>query len=357
MQDGISTRQFEEAMERWYPLIYRGAIEYAVPGRLDVCDLTNEGLLLLYTTIQEKVMTLNWWELTSTDFSKYFKSALFHMYIDRKRSHMSGKRNYRKELHATEDYDPLDGLTVKYESPEDVVIGDQLVDLLRKRLSPTHQRVLDAWLNPPEWALERMRSKVLKCVNASCDLDEYETSGVETSCPNCGSSTRVVRASNPSKVKQECIQEITGLKRGAVTESIAIIRSVYKNLECLPDPRNVDLTTFLEALGFGSYENPETGEEENREILIASCRFEDGNPEYTPLTYQWLCIALNDAEQRVLNFFVLHNTEDYQVIRFQDAASRLSMKVHDLRQIVDTIRIKIEMIDAGVPIRDIPRNI
>lgn len=349
---------FSRIADRWYPLIFKGALSYQIPGRLDPEDLVQEGLILLHETICDTVLKQEWWEVDSYEFEKYFKSALYHRFVDRQRIHQSKKRNYRSEVHATEEHNPLEHLHDRQDSPEDIAIGTQTLARLRDRVPEKYHDVLNAWLDPASNLLSRMRTRTLRCLNRAsvpdCNL-EYETTGVENLCPSCWSPTTVVRSATPSRILLSDIQEALGITRSALAEATFVIRQALKHLD---DPDlSIDLTPFLEMFGYGRVLY-ETGVDLLQPVpMIASCRFEEGTPTYTPLTYSTLSLVLSDDEKNFLDYIVTHPAEYYQTLRFSDLAKRVNTTVHEIRRISDVLRIKLELISSGVPLKDIPKGL
>jgi hypothetical protein len=88
--------------------------------------------------------------------------------------------------------------------------------------------------------------------------------------------------------------------------------------------------------------------------MAASCRYEDGTPFLQHLTYYSLREVLNSEEVILLDFMASHSTDYYVNIHFSDLARRTGLTVHRLREAVDSIQVKLELIDAGVPLKDIP---
>ena len=349
---------FSRVADRWYSLIFKGALAYSIPGRLDPEDLVQEGLILLHETITSMVIEQERWEVDSFEFEKYFKSSLYHRFVDKQRVHQSKKRNYRNEVHESDEHNPLEHIHDRQDNPESIAIGSQLHDRLRDRVPEKYHNVLNAWLDPSSILLNRMRKKTLRCLNRGSLKDcriEYETSGTETTCANCGSPTVVVRSSSPSRILQSDIQESLGITRSALSEAMFLIRQSLKNLNN-PD-FDVDITPFLEMFGYGRVMYESGVDLLQPPPMIASCRFEDGTPTYKELTYSSLSLILSDDEKRFLDYIVMHKSEYYQTLRFSDLAKRMGITVHDVRRTSDVLRIKLELIASGVPLKDIPKGL
>ena len=198
---------FPRVSDRWYPLIYKGAIQYAIPGRLDPEDLVQEGLILLHETIVDMVITKHQFEVDNFEFEKYFKTALYRRYIDKQRIHQSKKRSYQSEVHPTEEYNPLEYLQDRTDSPEEAAITAQTIERVKSRLPEKYHVVLEAWLNPSQEIIDITRHRTLSCTNPECRII-YETSGIENLCPNCGSSTEVIKSRPTRMLQSDVIQAL-----------------------------------------------------------------------------------------------------------------------------------------------------
>jgi len=88
--------------------------------------------------------------------------------------------------------------------------------------------------------------------------------------------------------------------------------------------------------------------------MKSSCRYEQGTPKRSHLTYYDLRSVFTDDENAYLNFMVDHSVEYYEGIKFTDLSRRLGISVHRVRAAVDNIRLKLEYVDAGVPLKDLP---
>jgi len=337
----LSDDSFSAHVDRWLPLIFKGAIEYQIPGKFDADDLVQEGLMLLHAEIKERVLSLQMWEVGSVDFEKYFKSALFHRFVDLKRTQATKKRDHKKEVHATDDYDPLANVMIADpDNPEFELISDGLYDRLMERLSEPHQRVLNCLAHPPEALLKRVREhNCPQCLY----IGDPTPSG---KCPLCieagfDHADTLVQTKSPSRVLQSEIQEYLGMKRMAISEAIYEIRAAFRSLTSTPD--RITLKSFMSMFGYDEHWP-----------MAASCRYEDGTPFLQHLTYYSLREVLNSEEVILLDFMASHSTDYYVNIHFSDLARRTGLTVHRLREAVDSIQVKLELIDAGVPLKDIP---
>lgn len=359
MHGAETHRVFSSVLDRWLPLIYKGSIQYSIPGRTEAEDLVQESLVLLLDTIQYWLDNGRDFELDCVEFEKYFKTVFFHRLVDAKRFEQSQKRNHRSEVHATDDYDPLTNVrSSSYSSPEELVIAQSFYDALVSRLDPKHVTILEAWLNPSEELLAKIRTRSHRCLNKNihgydCGI-EYQHSGAELTCPNCGSETEITHPYSPSKIHQYDIQDFVGVKRSVVVDATSSIRRVANSLT-QPDFSQANLSTLLELLGFGTYLD-DSCKFSSRPINVASCRISDGPVSYEALTYHHMKIIATDDEMKLIDFCVVHNSPYYQGMKFSGLASRLGWSVHKVRQVVDALRIKIDLVDAGVPLKDIPKS-
>jgi hypothetical protein len=151
---------------------------------------------------------------------------------------------------------------------------------------------------------------------------------------------------NPSRVTQTQIQEFLGLKRVRGTEIFWLLKQAAKTVDA-----SVEETchAFLHVFGYPRFEN-----EKEHPFLVASCNLKDGNPTYTFPTYTMLKGVMVGDETSI--FEVFH--QDYNgvktSVRMHELARKVGMTLEDLRRAMDSIRIKLEMIDCGVPLEDIP---
>jgi DNA-directed RNA polymerase specialized sigma24 family protein len=363
---------YKEAADRWYPLIYRGALEYEIPGKFDHEDLVQEGLALLYEQWMkfcvEGVGDVLW-SLDSIDFEKYFKTALFHRYVDKYRQQRTKKRDFTKEVHASCDYDPLENLVASpFDSPDQELLKEDFHREVRERLTDLQQLVFDCLVSPPESLLKSLREVTCRgtityVLDIGAETGEivevfecgYSGEPVGGKCPKCSGDLTSTRS--PSRVLQSEVQKHLGLKRTQVSESIYAIRRIVKDLDT-PSSQSAHLDSFLELFGYGKIQNDEGEVEYKPWPLVASCRYEEGSPSFYNLSYLSLRSVLSSPEIQFLDFMVSHpSTEYYRSIRFTDMARRLQMTVHRLRSITDSIRIKMGLIESGVPLRDIPKEL
>lgn len=351
----LTEERFGAIADRWLPLIYKGAIEYSIPGKFDAEDLVQEGLLLLYEEIRKRVVTLQMWEVDSNDFEKYFKSALFHRFVDLKRTQATKKRDYTKEVHATEDYDPLDNLMIAaFDDPENDVIRESTYKRTMERLSETHQRVLECIVRTPEALLSRIREH-------QCPQCLYlGDSTPDGKCPMCieagfDAAAELVPVRSSSRVLQSDIQEFLGMKRMAVSDAIYTIRQTIKSLDTTPD--KISLKSFMELFGYGDVVDHDGHQVHVPWPMASSCRYEEGTPVRYHLTYYSLRAILNPDEVLLLDFMVSRSNSCYTTVRFTDMARRLGISVHRVREAVDSIRVKLELVEAGVPLKDVPKVI
>ena len=346
---------FGAIADRWLPLIYKGAIEYSIPGKFDAEDLVQEGLRLLFEEICKRVVVLQMWEVDSNDFEKYFKSSLFHRFVDLKRTQSTRKRDYTKEVHATDDFDPIENLMIEaYDNPEHDILSEGTYERLMERLSEPHQRVLECLVHPPEKLLKGIREhRCPQCLY----MGEPTPSG---KCPQCleagfEEAVDLQPSKSPSRVLQSEIQEYLGMKRMAVSDAIYTIRQTLVEIDGTPD--KISLKPFMELFGYGNILDDEGQNVHVPWPQASSCRYEDGTPVRYHLTYYSLRAVFNPDEVILLDFMVSHSNEYYTSIRFTDMARRLGISVHRLREAVDSIRVKLELIEAGVPLKDVPKVI
>jgi hypothetical protein len=351
----LSEERFAAILERWLPLIYRGAIEYAVPGKFDPEDLVAEGRKLLFEEVQHRVVRLEMWEVDSNDFEKYFKTAYFHRLVDLKRSCSTKKRDHKKEVHATDDFDPLESLAIAaLDDPEKEILSQEDYERLMERLSVAHQRVLECVQHPPEALLKVAREHHCpQCLYRG----EPTPSGICPLCLQAGFDEPAVLQTlkSPSRVLQSEIQEYLGMKRMAVSDAIYWIRQTYRTMK--DDPDIICLKNFMAMFGYGEVEDEDGQKVRVAWPMAASCRYEEGTPTRSHLTYYSLKNILNPDEVTLLDFMVSRTNEYYATIKFTDLSRRLGISVHRVREAVDSIRVKLEFVDAGVPLKDIPRVI
>ena len=359
----LTDERFGEIADRWYPLIYRGAFEYSVPGKLDTEDLVQEGLMLLHSEIKKRVVELQMWEVASQDFEKYFKSALFHRFVDLKRTLAASKRDYKKEVRATDEYDPIANLVLPIDDQEQIALSRDQYQRLLDRLSPLQQDVLECLVHPPDELLKSVRHHSCpECLwvgdPSQAVLAPRPDGGTDAQCPEC----HRIKARNPditifqigilepvkspARVVQSEIQTYLGLKRMALTNALWAIRETYRTLDETPDI--ICLRIFLTSFGYDT-------------LSVASCRLSDGTPSFRPISYHDLRSILVGDEVLYLDFMVSHSSREsgdyYSRIKFTDLSRRLHLSVHRLREAVDSIRIKLEYVDSGVPLPDVPRDL
>ena len=355
MIEQLTESQFGRVADRWLPLIYKGAIEYQIGGKFDVDDLVQEGLLLLYTEISKRVVDLQMWEIESMDFEKYFKSALFHRFVDLKRTQATKKRDYTKEVHATDDFDPIANLSIASgDDPNLDIASDTIYSNLVDRLSPQQVRVLDCLVHPPEALLKSIREH--RCPECLWMGDPTP----DGKCPACIPNGFDVPATlepckSPSRVLQAEIQDYLGMRRMAVSDAIYVIRQTIKSLD-RPDPHAANLKPFMELFGYGDVLDGDGFATHRPWPSIASCRYEEGCPTQQRITFPVLRDLFNDDENLLLDFMVSHPNEYYTKLRFTDLAQRIGISVHRLRGAVDSIRVKLEFVESGVPLKDIPKD-
>ena len=355
----LTNEGFADIADRWQPLIWRAAIDYALPGKVDVDDLVQEGLKLLFEEVTKRVNTLQMWEVDSNDFARYFKSALFHRFVDLKRSHTTKKRDYKLEVYTTDEYDPLASLMIaSLDNAEDDIISSALYQQLFSRLSASHQKVLECQVHPSEELLKFIR--VHRCPECLYFGDPTP----DGKCPACISNgfyppANLVSSKSPSRVLQSEIQEFLGMKRMAVSDAIYTIRAELKNLQTSPDrvSSSCSLNSFMEFFGYGNVIDDDDFAEVTPWPLVSSCRYEEGEPSREPIDRDDLLSILVGDEITLLNFMMTHVNEYYVRLRFTEMAKRLNISVHRLREAVDSIRLKLELVDIGVPLNDIPRSI
>lgn len=346
---------FNTIVDRWTPFIYRGAISYTVPGRNDPEDLVQECLVLLRATISVWLRDGRDFQLDLIEFEKYFKTVMFHRLTDLYRREQSQKRAVNQEVAATETFDPAAFVPSPGSADEDLA-ASEIYECLRDRLNEDQKQLLDVWINPPEELLLLVRARTLKCLNQNPEYEcglVYEHPGQELLCPDCGSKTQILRDA-PSKINQYHLQTYLGWSRSRVSECVSAIRQAAKSLNS-PDTSTVNLSTLLELTGHGSYID-ENGHNCVRHIYVLSQRYTDNpNPSRAELSYSHLKLICTESEMRVVDFCVQHNSPYYQNITFRNLASRLNLDIHTVRRIVSSLTDKIELIDIGVPLKDIPR--
>ena len=142
------------------------------------------------------------------------------------------------------------------------------------------------------------------------------------------------------------------MKRMAVSDAISEIRQAFLSIKFTPD--RIGLKIFMETFGYGDIVD------DGKTVHIpwpmaSSCRYEEGTPTKHHLTYYSLRGIFNPEEILVFDFYVSHSNEYYSSIRFTDMARRIGISVHRVREAVDSIRVKLEFVDAGVPLKDIPQ--
>lgn len=355
MPEQLTDERFGEIADRWLPLIWKGAIGYHIPGKFDAEDLVQEGLLLLHNEIEKRILTLNRWEVESEEFEKYFKSALFHRFVDLKRTQATKKRDHTKEVHATEDFDPLANIAIDgFDNVELDISGEDFYEQLKERLTESQCQVLECLVFPPQQLLKNIREH--RCSQCLWMGDPTP----DGKCPACIVNgfevpVDIEPTKSPSRVLQAEIQEFLGMRRAAVSDAIYFIRKAIKSLRN-PNPETVSLKPFMELFGYGDVLDDDGFVIRKSWPMPMSCRYEEGTPTKSLLTYSDLVSIFSQDEQRLLNYMVDHNNDYYTKLKFTELAARTGMSVHQLREAVDTIRVKLEFIEAGVPLKDIPRE-
>jgi len=99
--DSVPDEFFLKKVDEFEPLLWYAAKRFEIPGVLLPEDLYQEGLIALEETFD------NHWtcDPDSYDFTRAFKSRLFHRMSEVLRRHKTESRDWRKELHATLDND------------------------------------------------------------------------------------------------------------------------------------------------------------------------------------------------------------------------------------------------------------
>ena len=86
---------FNQLCDDWAGLIHAAANRMAIPGRLDHDDLCQEAQMLLWEMVEEGDYPTD-----SSDFSKLYKTRLWHRMTDLVRRERTEGRDYRREIHA-----------------------------------------------------------------------------------------------------------------------------------------------------------------------------------------------------------------------------------------------------------------
>ena len=87
--------EFEEKVAQFEPLLWYAAKRLEIPGVLPKEDLYQEGLRALDATFEEHFE----YDPDSEEFTRAFKSRLFHRISHCLRKHKTGSRDWRKEVH------------------------------------------------------------------------------------------------------------------------------------------------------------------------------------------------------------------------------------------------------------------
>lgn len=135
-------RQFEAVYQEWVPLIRQRAKAYAIPGRAEVLDLVQEGLVVLLETVRNGQL-----DPSSEEFGRYFKSAILHQFLDIQRWHTSKRRDHRKEY--TDSELTLALTPDRQACPFDFGPGG-LFSSLREGLPPVQAMIFDYLTTPGE---------------------------------------------------------------------------------------------------------------------------------------------------------------------------------------------------------------
>lgn len=166
-------------------------------------------------------------------------------------------------------------------------------------------------------------------------------------CPVCTCRCKGTgKNPNPSKVTQTQIQDFLNLKRVRGTEIFWQIKQAAKSVDA---PTEDTCHAFLHVFGYPDI----TSDGQERPFLIASCNLKDGTPYYAIPTYSALKSVMTNEEVKVLDVFHTGFNGVRTSVKMQELARKLNMAVEDLRRVMDAIRWKLEMIECGVPLKDI----
>lgn len=109
MESIYDTGQGESFLRKvgeYEPLLHYAAKRFEIPGVLNWEDLYQEGMIAL-----EETFDYHWTrDPDSEEFTKAFKSRLFHRMHEVLRKYKTQSRDWRKELHATLDMDDEDDI-------------------------------------------------------------------------------------------------------------------------------------------------------------------------------------------------------------------------------------------------------